>query len=118
VPTLLERLGRALWPADRVGCCDPSSPALHLVVRCDLCGELIHSRAEKAYELEAEYEATHGHDLDEDEEPKPSGFVLHKELVGADCQNLVHVTMHLDAHRGLLTKHIEGGQFVEIHDCE
>jgi hypothetical protein len=118
VPTLLERLGRVIWPSDRGACCDPSSPALHLVVRCDRCGELIHSRAEKAYELEAEYESGNGHEPAEDEEPKPSGYVLHKEMVGASCQNLIHVTMHLDAHRCVTARHIEGGQFVDIHDCE
>ncbi|MBU0606253.1 MAG: hypothetical protein KKI08_00150, partial [Armatimonadetes bacterium] len=119
VPTLLERLGQALWPTDRKLCCDPSSPALHIAVRCDKCGEIIHSRVEKAYELEAEYEAGNGHHpADEDEEPKPSGYSLHKEFVGAGCQNLIHVVMRLDSHRCITARNIEGGQFVEIQDCE
>lgn len=85
-------------------------------MRCSRCGEIIHSRSEKAYELEAEYE--NGHDLPEDEEPKPTGYVLHKELVGAGCQNLIHLTLRLDAHRCLTARQIEGGEFVEFQDCE
>ncbi len=119
MPTLLERLGRALWQSDRPVCCDPSSPALHIAVRCDRCGEIIRTRAEKAYELEAEYEPGNGHaPTDDDDDPKPSGYVLHKELVGAGCQNLIHLVIHLDAHRTVTARHIEGGQFVEFQDCE
>lgn len=116
--TLLERLGRALWGSERLDCCDPSSPALCLLVKCDCCGELVRARVEKAYELEAQYDAANGHLLDEDEEPKPSGYVLTKELVGARCQNLIHLTMRFDAHRCGVSRSIEGGQFVEVTDCE
>lgn len=115
--TLLERLGRAFWGSESPTCCDPSSPALHLSIRCDHCGEVIHSRVEKAYELEAEYE-NNGHSEDEDEEPKPSGYTLHKELVGASCQNLIHLEMHFDAHRCATSRKIESGQFLEVVDCE
>jgi hypothetical protein len=87
-------------------------------VKCDRCGELIRSRVEKAYELEAEYELSNGHAQEEDQEPKPSGYTLHKELVGAGCQNLIHLTMHFDAHRCGNTRSIEGGMFVEVTDCE
>lgn len=86
---------------------------------CDKCGEIIRSRVEKAYELEAEYELVNGHHaVDDDEEPKPTGYTLHKELVGAGCQNLIHLMLRLDAHRCVLTRTIEGGQFVEFRDCE
>ena len=118
VATLIERLGRALWGTERFVCCDPSSPALCIVVKCSRCGELIRTRVEKAYELEAEYEATNGHTYAEGEEPKPSGYTLQKELVGARCQNLIHLSMHFDAHRGANTRSIQGGEFVEVTDCE
>lgn len=117
VATLLERLGRAFWGSESPTCCDPSSPALHLMVRCDRCGELIRSRVEKAYELEAEYDQSSGHE-EEEEEPKPSGYTLHKELVGANCQNLIHLEMHFDAHRCATSRTIAGGQFLEVTDCE
>ena len=88
-------------------------------MRCSKCGEIIHCRVEKAYELEAEYDSGNGHHpADEDEEPKPCGYTLHKELVGAGCQNLIHLTMRLDAHRCVTARNIVGGQIVEVQDCE
>jgi len=117
VPTLLERLGQAIWGKDQQCGCDPSSPALGLVVRCSHCGEIIRTRVEKAYELEAEYENTNGHKLEEHEEPKPSGYTLHKEMLGSQCQQLIYVTMHFDAGRNISRRQIEGGEFVEIGDC-
>lgn len=118
MPTLLERLGRAIWPSERPLCCDPSSPALHIVVRCTKCGEIIHNRVEKAYELEAEYEGLNGHDLPEGEEPRPTGYTLHKEMVGARCQNMIRLVMRLDAQRAVVSRSIEGGELVELTDCE
>lgn len=118
VPTLLERLGRAIWGSEGPSCCDPSSPALCLVVRCDRCGELVRTRVEKAYELEAEYLPANGHELDETEEPKPSGYTLHKEMLGLKCQTLIHVEMHFDAHHRPTTRAITGGQFIQFSDCE
>jgi hypothetical protein len=118
VPNLLERLGHAIWGKEPHCCCDPSSPALRLAVKCSRCGETIRARVEKAYEFEAEYDATNGHRGDDQEEPKPSGYALHKELLGAQCQQLIRVTMHFDAHRCVTQRQIEGGEFLEIGDCE
>ena len=116
MPTLLERLGRALLGEDDTHCCDPSAPALRLIVKCRKCGELISTRIEKAYELEAEYELNNGHS--DEEEPRPSGFVLHKEMLGVRCQNLVQVEMHMDVHRGMTSRTITGGDLIEFADCE
>ena len=119
MPTLLERLGRALLGSEEECRCDHSAPALRLVVKCNKCGELIQTRVEKAYELEAEY-ANNGHKQEEAEEPRPSGYTLCKELVGARCQNLVHLILHLDSHTcpGSRDMSIEGGELVEVADCE
>ena len=99
--------------------CDHSAPALRLVVKCGKCGELIQARVEKAYELESEYE-NNGHKVAEDEEPRPTGYTLCKELIGARCQNLVHLILHLDANTCIATRSmtVEGGEVVEIADCE
>lgn len=117
MPTLLQQLGKALWGRPQTCTCDPSSPALRLAVRCQRCGEIVRTRVEKAYEVEAEYD-TNGHGEDEHEEPRPSGFTLHKDLLGSQCQNLIHVVMHFDAHRYCTQRSAEGGEIVEITDCE
>ncbi|MEI6500740.1 MAG: hypothetical protein WCP21_06905 [Armatimonadota bacterium] len=116
--TILERLGRAIWGSESPEGCDPSSPALCLLVKCDRCGELVRTRVEKAYELEAEYELTNGQRDDDTEEPKPTGYTLHKEMLGVQCQNLIYVQMHFDCHHRGTTKAIQGGQLVEFTDCE
>lgn len=72
---------------------------------------------EKAYELEAEYDGGNGHRAHEHEEPRPTGYILHKEMLGAQCQQLINVTMRFDATRCILQRQIEGGEFLEISDC-
>lgn len=118
MPTLLERLGQALWGREQHPCCDPSSPALKLVVRCARCGELIQTRIEKAYEVEAEYDPAPGHPGTEDEEPKPIGFTLHKEMLGTQCQQLVQVELRFGATKHVVHRQVDGGELVEITDCE
>jgi len=121
VATLLERLGKAFWGSDRVALCDPSSPAMQIMVRCAKCGELIRTRIDKATDLEAEYENGNGNGnghYEEGEEPRPSGYSLHKELVGAKCQRLIRLTMRLDSHRMVISRTIEGGEFADVIDCE
>lgn len=87
------------------------------MVRCARCGELIRSRIDKATDLEAEYENGNGH-YEEGDEPRPTGYTLHKELVGAGCQKLIHLTMRLDSHRMVTSRTIDGGEFVDVIDCE
>ena len=118
VTTIWKRLGNALLGSGTEVCCDPSSPALRLVVKCERCGELIRARVDKAHELQCEYERANGSRTDEEEEPRPTGYTLIKELVGANCQNLVHVEMHFDSHRHITARHVEGGEFAEVLDCE
>lgn len=119
---LLEKIGRVLWGDGDTPCCDATAPALRLAVKCAKCGEIITTRIEKAYELEAEYDLCHGRQAEEEDdearEPRPSGFVLHKEMIGANCQNLIQVEMHLDAQRGMISRSVEGGELVEFVDCE
>lgn len=115
---IFTRLGQMWKRVECPDCCDSSAPALQITVRCDRCGEIIRARVEKAYEIEALYESSNGHGWDNQEEPKPTGYILHKELVGARCQNLLHVVMEFDAQRHIISRHISGGEFVQIVDCE
>lgn len=112
---LLSALRRALLGAqtdDSGG----TAPALRVEVRCSKCGEIIHARVDKMHELQCEYEET-GH-ADPEEEPHPTSYLLTKELVGARCQNLVHFTMRFDARSRPIERHIDGGDFVLVEECE
>ena len=116
--TLLKRLGDALFGGDGTGGFDCSAPALRLTVKCAKCGELITVRIDKEHELQCEYNQSNGSRHDGDEEPRPSGYTLLKELVGAHCQNLVRVEMHFDACKHIGARHIDGGEFAEVANCE
>jgi hypothetical protein len=80
---------------------------LSVAVRCGKCGECIPVRIDRDHELQAEYAA-------EAAEGAPAtAFVLRKEVVGANCQNLVRFTIRFDAKLRALERSIEGGEFVE-----
>ena len=111
---IIERLGRALRRADHKGCIDPTAPAFIMAVQCARCGEVIRSRVEKSLQVEAEYD---DNNLD-DNEPRPTGYILRKEMVGAKCQNLIHVVIRLDAQRMCISRQVEGGELLEIVNCD
>lgn len=81
--------------------------AFTLTVRCDKCGELIEVRIDQDHEFQAEYddEATEG--------ARPTQYLLRKEIVGADCQNLIRFTIRFDADLHPVERSIEGGELVE-----
>ncbi len=92
---------------------DGTAPALQVRVKCRRCGEVIAVRVDKANDLLCEF----GDVSDEaPEPPPPTGYTLHKEVVGRKCQNLVHFTMHFDDHRRVTGREIEGGEFVGWED--
>jgi hypothetical protein len=65
---------------------DIDSDGLHIYVRCDKCGEKIHIRANKRTDISQEY-------TDGGENSAP---MLHKEILGSRCQNLMYVHLTLD----------------------
>lgn len=58
---------------------------LHFYVRCDRCGETIHVRSSKANDVGVEYG-----------DGDSTARVLHKEILGSQCQNLMYVHLTLD----------------------
>lgn len=78
-----------------------------LTVRCERCGEVIPVRIDRDHELQAVYAE------DAEEGDQPLEYILRKELVGSDCQNLVRFTLRFDCDHGLLDSQIQGGEFVE-----
>jgi hypothetical protein len=58
---------------------------IHFYVRCDKCGEKIHIRANRTSDVSDDYEG------------ETVTKVLHKEILGSRCQNLMYVHLTLDA---------------------
>ncbi len=87
-----------------------AAPVVRIRVKCGKCGETIATRVDKAYELQCEYADIEGGDPDTP--PPPTGYVLHKEVVGRNCQNLIHFVVHFDARRRMVGHEISGGEFL------
>ncbi|HWE64073.1 MAG TPA: hypothetical protein VHB98_20360 [Chloroflexota bacterium] len=62
---------------------DPNG--FHFYVRCDRCGELLHIRVNRATDISDEYDG------------ETTVKVVHKEILGTRCQNLMYVHLTLDA---------------------
>lgn len=89
-----------------------SARSFMVTVRCERCGEVIPVRIDRDHELQAVYAE------DAEEGDQPIEYILRKELVGSDCQNLVHFTLRFDCDHGLLDSEIQGGEFVEERSRE
>ena len=107
---MFERLSKALnrlFEGARGRSLKGGGHAFSLVVRCGKCGELIRVRIDKDHELQAEYAE------DAAEGDHPTQYLLCKEVVGANCQNLIRFTLRFGADQRLCELSIEGGEFVE-----
>jgi len=60
---------------------------LHIYVRCDKCGEKIHIRANRRTDVTQEY----------GEGGDRATTMLHKEILGGRCQNLMYAHLTLDS---------------------
>ncbi len=83
-----------------------SQRSFELFVRCGQCAEIISVRVDRDHDLQA----VHGPDAQEGD--PPAEYVLRKELVGEDCQNLIRFTIRFDCDHGLIDSEIEGGEFI------
>jgi len=102
---LREALQRLLsGPAEKPLCCD--ARAFTIEVRCDRCGEIIPVRIDRDHEVQQEFAP------DAQEGDHPIRWVLRKEVVGKNCQNLVRFTIVFAADQCLESSSIEGGRFV------
>jgi len=84
-----------------------SARSFTLTVRCGRCGEMIPVRIDRDHELQSVYAEN------AEEGDQPTEYILRKELVGEDCQNLVRFTLRFDCDQGLVESKIEGGTFVK-----
>lgn len=67
----------------------------HFYVRCDRCGERIHIRANKQKDVADEWDGD------------ASMRVLHKEILGSRCQNLMYAHLTLDARDAIVEARTE-----------
>ena len=112
---MLSRLARALehlFAGDGKGPPLCAMRAFPIVVRCDRCGEIIRLRIDRDHELQSVYAP------DAEEGDDPIEYVLRKEIVGDNCQNLIRFTIRFDCDHGLISSEIEGGQFVDEQSGE
>jgi len=92
---LIERLRDALLGTE-ANDSHGTAPAVRIVVECAKCGEHIAARIEKAHELQEVYAEEPPPD---DEEEHAVGYMLRKELVGANCQNIISLQLAFDECR-------------------
>ncbi len=72
---------------------------------CDKCGEEITVRASKTSDISRVYEG--------DEVPSGAEYLLRKEILGNDCNNLIYITVYLGPGYRIISKEITGGRFAE-----
>ena len=90
----LERLRRVVG-GERA----PRDPhGIYFYVRCGRCGQKLRVRADRRFDL--------NQDLDK------GGYVLRKEMLDAKCFSLMYATIRFDEDRRILSREIEGGEFI------
>ena len=80
--------------------------AFTVEVECDRCGEIIPVRIDRDHEVQPQYS------LEAEEGDHPDEWLLRKEVVGSNCQNLVRFALTFGSDQCLKSSAIEGGKFV------
>lgn len=77
--------------------------AIWIYVRCQRCGETIHIRADRRYDLASEM-------LDPGEEGP--AYTMHKDIVGERCFQRIAVDLAFDHRQQIVGRQITGGDFI------
>lgn len=96
--------GGASRPAD-----DSGRTAFWIYVRCSACGEAVRVRVSREHDLSAEFDE--GSD-------SPTGYRVHKEIVGRNCFRRIQVDMTFDQQRRATDQQIRGGTFITREEYE
>jgi hypothetical protein len=83
--------------------------AFWVYVRCKACGEPIRVRVNREHDLSAEFEE--GSDA-------PTGYLVHKEVVGERCFRRIQVDITFDGQRKITDRQIQGGDFLTAEEYE
>ena len=87
---------------------------IYVYLRCDgtarrPCGEPLRVRIDLLNDLLEEYEG---------EEERISGYVAHKDVLGAWCQTMTHLTIQYDAAKREIGRQAEGATLIDAAEYE
>ena len=85
----------------------PDDHALHLYVKCNRCGSVVHARIDLRNDLAADYGDT-----------EAEGYTLTKEIMDDRCFQLMRAELHFDERRVETSRQVEGGTFVTEEEWE
>ncbi len=71
---------------------------IYFYVRCGRCGQALRVRASRRFDLMSDFEQ--------------GGYVLHKEMMDGTCFSLMYATVRFDENYRILSREIEGGEFI------
>jgi hypothetical protein len=77
--------------------------AIWVYVRCDACGEKIKLRIDREHDLSADFDGASDF---------PSGFQVHKEIVGRNCFRRITVDVTFNSGKQPVDQQIRGGTFL------
>jgi hypothetical protein len=103
------KLFGALFGASRSSTVGGDRNAIWTYVRCNACGEAIRVRISREHDLSAEFDE--GIDA-------PTGYRVHKDVVGQQCFRRIEVDMTFDSQRKVTDQQIKGGRFVTREEYE
>jgi hypothetical protein len=101
--SFLSKLFGSLFGASRSSTVVGDRHAILTYVRCNACGEAIRLRISREHDLSAEFDE--GVDA-------PTGYRVHKDVVGQQCFRRIEVDMAFDSQRKVTEQQIKGGQFI------
>ena len=102
--SFLKKIAAALSPKGA-----GEGEALWVYVRCDKCGEAIKTRLDLSHDLTPNYSA----------EGRVTDYVVRKVLIGSQrCFEPIEVKLTFDPQRRVISREIDGGQFISREEYE
>jgi len=102
--SFLKKIASALSPKGA-----GEGEALWVYVRCDKCGEAIKTRLDLSHDLTPNYSA----------EGRVTDYVVRKVLIGSQrCFEPIEVKLTFDPQRRVISREIDGGQFISREEYE
>ncbi len=102
--SFLKKIASALSPKGA-----GEGEALWVYVRCDKCGEAIKTRLDLSHDLTPNYSA----------EGRVTDYVVRKVLIGSQrCFEPIEVKLTFDPQRRVISREIDGGQFISGEEYE